>query len=142
SEMHRAGLAIGSHTKRHVLLTNEAPGVTVDEIAGSRRDLERGLGAPVRYFAYPDGRFNSAVVSAVADAGYQLAVTACGHRESGYPLLTVPRRLLWEHATVDAALRFSPSPPWVCAPAGWPASCRSVRSSFWVPIGSARTTWT
>jgi len=109
SEMHRAGLAIGSHTKRHVLLTNEAPGVTVDEIAGSRRDLERGLGAPVRYLAYPDGRFNSAVVSAVADAGYQLAVTACGHRESGYPLLTVPRRLLWEHATVDAALRFSPA---------------------------------
>src|SRR5207247_10413954 len=86
SEMHRGGLSIGSHTRRHVLLTNEAPGVTVDEIGGSRRDLERGLGAPVRYFAYPDGRFNSAVVSAVADAGYQLAVTACGHRESGYPL--------------------------------------------------------
>jgi len=38
-----------------------------------------------------------------------LALTACTHRDPEYPLLTVPRRLLWEHSTVDAALRFSPA---------------------------------
>jgi len=107
-EMRRAGFTIGSHTKRHMLLTNEAPDVVSDELDGSRRELERRLGAPVPYFAYPDGRFNSAVVSAVAAAGYQLAFTTCHHRDAQYPMLTVPRRLLWEQSSTDTASRFSP----------------------------------
>jgi peptidoglycan/xylan/chitin deacetylase (PgdA/CDA1 family) len=107
--MHRAGIEIGSHTKRHVLLTGEGGNVVLDELAGSRRQLEASLGGPVRCFAYPDGRFNGPVVRAVAAAGYELAVTTCSHRDPEYPLLTVPRRILWEHSTVDSSLRFSPA---------------------------------
>jgi len=109
STMHRAGVAIGSHTKRHVLLTSETPDVVTDEVVGSRRHLELRLGAPIHYFAYPDGQFDSTAVGAVAAAGYRLALTTCRHRDPRYPLLTVPRRLLWEHSSVDAALRFSPA---------------------------------
>jgi len=107
--MRRAGLTIGSHTRRHVILTAESDAVVADELTASRRRIESALGAPVRHFAYPDGQFNPGIVRAVAAAGYELGVTTCRHRDPEYPRLTVPRRVLWEHSTVDAALRFSPA---------------------------------
>jgi peptidoglycan/xylan/chitin deacetylase (PgdA/CDA1 family) len=96
--MHQAGITIGSHTRTHVLLTNENPGSVQQELERSRTELESLLRAPVRHFAYPDGRFNSAVVRAVADAGYRYAYSTCRHRDTAFPLLTIPRRVLWEHS--------------------------------------------
>jgi peptidoglycan/xylan/chitin deacetylase (PgdA/CDA1 family) len=107
--MHRAGFTIGSHTATHALLTLEAPDRVRQELAESRKRLEDELGAPVRHFAYPDGRFDGAVVDAVAEAGYRFAYTICRHRDRRHPLLTVPRRLLWENSCRDSAGRFSPS---------------------------------
>jgi peptidoglycan/xylan/chitin deacetylase (PgdA/CDA1 family) len=83
-EMHRAGLTIGSHTRSHALLTNESPERVRDELWGSRLELEQRLGAPVRHFAYPDGRFNAGLVDQVASAGYRFAYTTCRHRERQY----------------------------------------------------------
>lgn len=108
-EMHRAGFTIGSHTCRHALLTHEGPDRVREEVSASRQELEARLGAPVRHFAYPDGRFSPAVVDAVASAGYRFAYTTCGHRDPRRPLLTVPRRLLWENSWRDAGGRFSPA---------------------------------
>jgi peptidoglycan/xylan/chitin deacetylase (PgdA/CDA1 family) len=107
--MHRAGFTIGSHTSTHALLTLEAPDRVRQELWASRRRLEDELGAPVRHFAYPDGRFDGGVVDAVAEAGYAFAYTTCRHRDRRHPFLTVPRRLLWENSCRDAAGRFSPS---------------------------------
>ncbi len=76
-EMVNSGLIdIGSHTKNHVYL----PGIkdrnsTVDEIAGSKSDLEKFLGRPVDYFCYPSGGFNSDIQSIVHQAGYKAACT-------------------------------------------------------------------
>src|SRR6185295_1718644 len=67
----RAGIVIGSHTKTHILMTNETRECVIDEAAGSRQELERRLGTPVRHFAYPSGVYNSASVDAVAAAGYR-----------------------------------------------------------------------
>jgi peptidoglycan/xylan/chitin deacetylase (PgdA/CDA1 family) len=107
--MHRAGVVIGSHTRRHQLLNHLAPDAVTDELVNSRRELERWLRAPVRHFAYPGGWFNAGVVQAVADAGYEMAVTTCRHRDSAHPRLTVPRRTAWEHASVDATFNFAPA---------------------------------
>ena len=107
--MHRAGFTIGSHTCSHTLLTLEGPDRVRLELAASRRRLEGELGASVRHFVYPDGRFDGAVVDAVAEAGYGFAYTTCRHRDRRHPLLTVPRRLLWENSCRDTAGRFSPS---------------------------------
>jgi peptidoglycan/xylan/chitin deacetylase (PgdA/CDA1 family) len=107
--MHRAGFTIGSHTATHALLTLEAPDRVRQELSGSRKRLEDELGAPVRHLAYPDGRFDGAVVDAVAEAGYRFAYTICRHRDRRHPLLSVPRRLLWENSCRDSAGRFSPS---------------------------------
>jgi peptidoglycan/xylan/chitin deacetylase (PgdA/CDA1 family) len=107
-EMHRAGLTIGSHTRSHALLTNESPERVRDELWGSRLELEQRLGAPVRHFAYPDGRFNAGLVDQVASAGYRFAYTTCRHRERQYRM-TVPRRLLWENSSRGVSKGFSPA---------------------------------
>jgi peptidoglycan/xylan/chitin deacetylase (PgdA/CDA1 family) len=107
AEMSRAGISVGSHTKSHALLTNEAPTKVIDETSGSRDILTTRLGRPSAAFAYPDGRFDRAAVRAVAAAGYQIAVTTCGHRDPDYPWLTVPRLLLWERSSVDLQGCFS-----------------------------------
>jgi peptidoglycan/xylan/chitin deacetylase (PgdA/CDA1 family) len=109
TEMSAAGVEIGSHTKTHVLLTNENRQTVVDETVGARQELERRLGRSVTCFAYPDGRFDAAAVEAVAQAGYRIAVTTCRHRDRHHPMLTFPRVLLWEHSSLDAFGRFSAS---------------------------------
>jgi peptidoglycan/xylan/chitin deacetylase (PgdA/CDA1 family) len=108
-EMHRAGITIGSHTSNHVLLPNESLESLAHETDGSRRALEARLGVPVEHFAYPDGCFNTAAVGAVADSGYRYGYTTCSHRDPQYPLLTIPRSLLWEHSSVDTSGQFSPA---------------------------------
>lgn len=107
SEMHRAGMTIGSHTRSHALLTKESLETVVDETAGSRALLERKLGEAIRHFAYPDGRFSSAIAAAVAVAGYRFAYTTCQHRDAVHPLLTLPRKALWENSCLDALGHFS-----------------------------------
>jgi peptidoglycan/xylan/chitin deacetylase (PgdA/CDA1 family) len=107
ADMHRAGITIGSHTRTHARLTHESPDRIAEELASSRAELERRLGAPVRHFAYPDGGFDPAVVDGVAAAGYRFAYTTCRHRDARAPLLTVPRRLFWENTATDGAGRYS-----------------------------------
>jgi peptidoglycan/xylan/chitin deacetylase (PgdA/CDA1 family) len=108
AEMQRAGMTIGSHTRTHAVLTNETRQRAADEIAGSRRELQRRLGSPIDFFAYPDGGFNDDIVKAVAAAGYRYAFTTCRHRDAGNPMLTIPRIGLWERSSVDPRERFSP----------------------------------
>jgi peptidoglycan/xylan/chitin deacetylase (PgdA/CDA1 family) len=108
-EIHRAGMTIGSHTRTHVLMTNESKRRVTEEAAGSRKEIERRLGASVRHFAYPSGVFDTAAVDAVAAAGYRFGYTTCSHRDAQLPQLTAPRTLLWENSCCDSAGRFSGS---------------------------------
>jgi peptidoglycan/xylan/chitin deacetylase (PgdA/CDA1 family) len=109
AEMAESGVTIGAHTVTHPVLTAETDRTVLDEISRSRALLEQGLGLPIRHFAYPDGRFNRAVVRFVAQAGCRFAYTTCRHRDPWLPQLTIPRLLLWERSCVDALGRFSPS---------------------------------
>ncbi len=108
-QMHRAGISIGSHTRTHVLMTNESPQKLRDEVVGSRRELERRLGIQVRHFAYPSGQFDGASVNAVAAAGYRFAYTTCTHRDHRFPLLTIPRTVFWENSCLNSRGVFSPA---------------------------------
>jgi peptidoglycan/xylan/chitin deacetylase (PgdA/CDA1 family) len=108
-EICRAGITIGSHTRTHVLMTNESRERVQEELSGSRAEIETRLGTDAEHFAYPSGLFNTAVVEAVAAAGYQFAYTTCTHRNTGFPLLTVPRTLLWENSCSDSRGLFSGS---------------------------------
>jgi peptidoglycan/xylan/chitin deacetylase (PgdA/CDA1 family) len=108
-EMSRAGITIGSHTRTHVLMTHESRQRVIAEVAESRKEIEGRLGTSVQHFAYPGGLFNTAAVEAVAEAGYRFAYTTCTHRDAGFPLLTVPRILLWENSCLDSHGQFSGS---------------------------------
>jgi peptidoglycan/xylan/chitin deacetylase (PgdA/CDA1 family) len=107
AELSRAGMTIGSHTKSHAQLTNEPPDKVADETAGSRRELEQRLGITVDHFAYPNGRFDSSAVGAVAASGYRFGYTICQHRDRTRPLLTIPRRVFWQNTCLNALGRFS-----------------------------------
>lgn len=108
-KMHQEGVVVGSHTRTHAVLPNESPEKLHDEIEGSRMELEQQLGAKIVHFAYPDGRFNDMTVKALAGSGYRFAYTTCQSRRSDYPLLTIPRRVLWEKSCADPVGRFSPA---------------------------------
>jgi len=107
ADMRHAGVTIGSHTRTHVWLARESPQRTADEIAGSKRELERRLNEPVHHFAYPGGQFTPPIVDDVACAGYRFAYTACQHADRTRPALTIERLLLWERSSVDAQGAFS-----------------------------------
>jgi peptidoglycan/xylan/chitin deacetylase (PgdA/CDA1 family) len=109
AEMQRGGFTIGSHTKTHAWLTQESMVTVVDEVEGARREIEHHLAVPVTHFAYPDGRFTTRTAAAVATAGYRFGYTTCMHRDARHPLLTIPRRMLWENSCLGANNRFSPA---------------------------------
>jgi peptidoglycan/xylan/chitin deacetylase (PgdA/CDA1 family) len=107
AEIRRAGMTVGSHTRTHVLMTNESRQKVMDEVVGSRAELEKRLGTDIQHFVYPDGAFNASSVSAVAAAGYRFGYTSCMHRDLAHPMLTVPRTVLWENSCLDSRGLFS-----------------------------------
>jgi peptidoglycan/xylan/chitin deacetylase (PgdA/CDA1 family) len=75
-EMAANGIAIGGHTRTHPILTRVGIETAREEIARSKSDVEREIGAPALGFAYPNGGradFDDAVVAAVREAGYPTA---------------------------------------------------------------------
>jgi peptidoglycan/xylan/chitin deacetylase (PgdA/CDA1 family) len=75
-EMSAAGVLFGSHGMTHAdLCTTDEAGLEF-EIHESKQVLEDRLGKPVEAFAYPFGRFDERVLSAVEDAGYRYAMIA------------------------------------------------------------------
>jgi hypothetical protein len=108
-KMYDSGITIGSHTSSHVLLTSESLESAKRELGNSKSVLESRLKGDVRHFAYPDGRFNPEVVKAVHFAGYRFAYGICRQRDASFPLLTIPRKVLWERACLNALGRFSGS---------------------------------
>lgn len=109
TEMGDTGITIGSHTRSHALLTLEEPAKIHEEVDGSRRILQERLGRAIHHFAYPDGRFSAQIVAEVKKAGYRFGYGVCEHRDAAEPLLTIPRRTLWENSCLDSRGQFSPS---------------------------------
>ena len=67
------GMAIGSHTGRHLRLPEVPPDLARSEIEGSKAALEDMLSQPVTHFAYPYGLFTPQVREMVVEAGYRCA---------------------------------------------------------------------
>jgi peptidoglycan/xylan/chitin deacetylase (PgdA/CDA1 family) len=77
-KLRRAGMDVGSHTRSHRVLQTLPSEALQGELVGSRLDLERELGEPVRALAYPVGRpiaHLPGLREAVATAGYDIAFT-------------------------------------------------------------------
>jgi len=59
------GMTVGGHSRTHDNLAACDARELRSEVLQSADELERQTGTPVRYFCYPDGRFNAAVVDLV-----------------------------------------------------------------------------
>jgi peptidoglycan/xylan/chitin deacetylase (PgdA/CDA1 family) len=91
-ELMRAGWEIASHTFTHPDLTTVGSAQLRREVRESRYWLRRVFHVPARVFCYPYGRYDAAVVAAVAHAGYQAAETENeGWASPGEGLLTLDR---------------------------------------------------
>jgi peptidoglycan/xylan/chitin deacetylase (PgdA/CDA1 family) len=105
-QLERDGFSIGSHTEHHVELTHVSPGDAFAELTGSRRALERGLGRPVPWLAYPAGAVDPMVAALARRAGYELAVTTHpGDRQNGRRPLELHRIEVPDGVSLQALLK-------------------------------------
>ena len=74
-ELKKQHVEIGSHSRHHVRLPDLDRATIDDEVGGSRIELEREIGDPARYFAYPWGDWSDTVVDACRNAGYERTFT-------------------------------------------------------------------
>lgn len=70
-----AGWEIGSHSATHANMDRLNDDGIAEEIVKSRESLEKELGISIKYFAYPKGKYNPKILSAIKKAGYKLALT-------------------------------------------------------------------
>jgi peptidoglycan/xylan/chitin deacetylase (PgdA/CDA1 family) len=73
------GIAFGSHTLTHPILSQLPLPEVEREILASKRLIEARLHRPVRLFAYPNGKpgdYSAAIIDVVKRAGYEAALTA------------------------------------------------------------------
>ena len=68
------GFVVGSHSVSHPSLPAVDLPAARREIEGSKQTLEQQLSVPIKYFAYPYGRFNHSIQEVVREVGY---VAAC-----------------------------------------------------------------
>ena len=73
--LEQRGIEIGSHTVTHADLPALDNTGALKELRVSKLTLERAVGHPVRWFAYPYGSYDARIAALVRRAGYKLAVT-------------------------------------------------------------------
>lgn len=91
-ELTAQGVAFGSHTVNHAILTTCGPETARQEITQSRTILAQQLGRPVTSFAYPNGDFDPAVRAMAEEAGYSNSLaTFAGYWSTRGDRFAVPR---------------------------------------------------
>ena len=76
--MNQAGIAFGSHTLTHPVVSRLAPEELEQELSASKSLIEKKLGAPVLDFAFPFGKASDcspAALEMLSRCGYRSAVT-------------------------------------------------------------------
>jgi peptidoglycan/xylan/chitin deacetylase (PgdA/CDA1 family) len=71
----REGVSLAPHTRTHPLLHRIPADEAEREIAGSRADLVREIGAAPPVFAYPDGGYDVSTLDTLSRLGFELAFT-------------------------------------------------------------------
>ncbi len=85
-QMQESGIEFGSHTCTHRSLVQLNEWERTDELQRSKRNLEILLDREVNSFAYPYSEMNEICEKAVAEAGYQTAVSGVGRAFRRYCL--------------------------------------------------------
>jgi peptidoglycan/xylan/chitin deacetylase (PgdA/CDA1 family) len=110
--LHAAGMHIGGHTVMHPILAGIPLESARDEIGDGRERLEEITGAPVRLFAYPNGRpvrdYRREHAALVRELGFDAAVSsAWGSTRAGADLFQIPRFTPWDRPHWRFGLRLA-----------------------------------
>lgn len=110
--LHRAGMDIGAHTVNHPILTAISNAEARAEIAQGRARLEDIVQAPVRLFAYPNGKPGQDYEQRHADMlraqGFEAAVsTAWGAARAHCDRFQLPRFTPWDRSSSGFLLRMA-----------------------------------
>jgi len=92
-ELDKSGLVeIGAHTRNHPNLPDLSQAAIIDEIRGSKKDIETHLGHTIHWFAYPYGSYNSFIIQEVKNVGFLgAASTIYGTNQSKENMFLAPR---------------------------------------------------
>jgi peptidoglycan/xylan/chitin deacetylase (PgdA/CDA1 family) len=74
-EMADAGMRIESHSRTHIDLRRRSNAVLVWELLGPAEQIEAFIGRKPRFFSYPTGRYDAAVIQILRDLGTNAALT-------------------------------------------------------------------
>jgi peptidoglycan/xylan/chitin deacetylase (PgdA/CDA1 family) len=106
--MLKAGWELAAHTINHSDLTTLEGEALEEEVAGSRKILQREYGVPVKNFCYPAGRLDETVIAAVEAAGYEGATTELpgfATKENPYELARIEVLGAWGVEGLAEAMR-------------------------------------
>ncbi len=108
--LHGAGMEIGGHTLTHPILAGLPQAAARHEIVEGRERLVDTLRAPVRLFAYPNGRpkkdYAPEHVAMVKEIGFSAAVsTAIGAATAAADPYQLPRFTPWDRTPARFCLR-------------------------------------
>ncbi|MGW8389874.1 polysaccharide deacetylase family protein [Pseudoduganella sp. HUAS MS19] len=111
-QLHAAGMGIGGHTVNHPILARLPAAEARQEIAQGRAALEATLEAPVRVFAYPNGKpgqdYLPEHVAMVRELGFEAAVsTAWGASRGDTDWYQLPRFTPWDQGIGKFGLRLA-----------------------------------
>lgn len=111
-QLHRSGIEIGAHTVDHPILTSVDDATAREQITAGKRELEEITGAPVRSFAYPNGKprrdYDQRHVQMARESGFDLALTtAWGAAGRGSDPYQIPRVAPWDRTPLRFGLRLA-----------------------------------
>ena len=100
-QLHRAGMEIGDHTVSHPILARTDDETVYAEIVDGKTKLEDIIQAPVRFFAYPNGKprqdYLAKHVAMLREIGFEAAfATAWGAACCDRDLYQMPRFTPWD----------------------------------------------
>ncbi len=124
-EMARHGFSFQSHSRTHPSLVRCDDAAALEELSGSRRELEEGLGREVRAFAYPFGHFDERIVRLTERAGYRSAWAA--GLASGGPFTGERIQVARADGRASFALKSSGWGTWVRRACHGPGALRGLR---------------
>ncbi len=109
--MQKSGIAFGSHTVTHPILSVLSVEEARAEIQQSKSIIEKELGTPISSFAYPNGSkkdYSDEIVEIVQEAGYSCAVTTIfGTNDSARQLFELRRATPWDEDIFCFGLRLN-----------------------------------
>ena len=143
-EMHRAGVAFGSHTLTHPVVSQLDAAGAEEELIVSRQILEQRLGSPAPDFAFPFGKpadCGPRATAQLAESGYRSGVTTSYGLNTRGANPYALRRISLEDTralpvfALNLSLAFclmedsEPGHTELVAASGWPAAAESAASS-------------